>query len=92
MIFNQNIIKQKIKYNRLDLLKVGNKPLLYHDLEDKIGAKVVDVIVESINYIDGSANISVKYNRDKIGSSQTWVLSNQSNNIEKNKRDIELVG
>lgn len=29
VIFNQNIIKQKIKYNRLDLLKVGNKPLLY---------------------------------------------------------------
>lgn len=52
----------------------------------------MDVIVESVNYIDGSANILVKYNRDKIGSSQTWVLSNQSNNIEKNKKDIWLVG
>lgn len=91
MMFNHDIIKQKIKYNRLDLLKVGNKLLLRRDLEEKIGAKVVDVIVESVNYLDGSANIFVKYKKDNSDYSQPWVLNNGSNAIKENNRDIELV-
>ncbi|MCK5700202.1 MAG: DUF4956 domain-containing protein, partial [Cyclobacteriaceae bacterium] len=51
--FNQQLIKRKIKYERIDLLKVGNKHLLHQDLEEKIGALVVDVNVESVNYLDG---------------------------------------
>ncbi len=91
MIFNHDLIKQKIKYNRLDLLKVGNKRLLRRDLEDKIGAKVVDVNIESVNYLDGSANIIVKYKHDNTNFSQPWVLNNSSNAIKENNRDVELV-
>ena len=90
-IFNNNLIKQKIKYERLDLLKVGNKALLFRDLEDKIGAQVVDVKIDSVNYLDGSANILVQYNRDKIGFSQPWIVKKQSNKMEENKRSVELV-
>ena len=90
-IFNNNLIKQKIKYERLDLLKVGNKALLFRDLEDKIGAQVVDVNIDSVNYLDGSANILVQYNRDKIGFSQPWIVKKQSNKMEENKRSVELV-
>lgn len=91
LIFNQDLIKQKIKYNRLDLLKIGNNRLLRRDLEEKIGAKVLDVNIESVNYLDGSANIYVKYKRDNTNFSQPWVLNNSSNGIKDNKRDVELV-
>lgn len=90
-IFNNNLIKQKIKYERLDLLKVGKKALLFRDLEDKIGAQVVDVNIDSVNYLDGSANILVQYNSDKIGFSQPWIVKKQSNKMEENKRSVELV-
>lgn len=91
LIFNQDHIKQKIKYNRLDLLKIGNNRLLRRDLEEKIGAKVLDVNIESVNYLDGSANIYVKYKRDNTDFSQPWVLNNSSNGIKENKRGVELV-
>ncbi len=91
LIFNHDLIKQKIKYNRLDLLKVGNMALLRQDLEDKIGAKVVDINIDSVNYLDGSANIYVKYMRDHSNFSQTWVHKNSSNAIQDNNRDVELV-
>jgi hypothetical protein len=90
LIFDHDLVKQKIKYNRLDLLKVGNKPLLRRDLEEKIGAKVVDVIIESVNYIDGSANIFVKYNREKEDYAQPWILNGKSNSVKENKGDVEL--
>lgn len=91
LIFNHDLVKQKIKYNRLDLLKVGNMTLLRRDLEEKIGAKVEDVNIESVNYMDGSANIYVRYKRDNTDFSQPWVLNNSSNTIKENKRGVELV-
>lgn len=91
MMFNHELIKQKIKYNRLDLLKVGNKPLLLQDLENKIGAKVIDVKIESVNYLDGSANIFVRYNPDETDFSQPWILKKESNSIKESKRGVELV-
>ncbi|MCG8308921.1 MAG: DUF4956 domain-containing protein [Cytophagales bacterium] len=63
-IFRQNVIKQKIKYEKLDLLKVGNRKLLRLNLEERIGARIVNVKVESVNYLEGSASLEVKYNRD----------------------------
>ncbi len=80
--FNKKLIKQKIKYDRLDLLKIGAKHLLRQDLEDKIGAKVVDVNVESVNYLDGSANIIVQYNLDKTGFSKPFVIKNEPDSME----------
>lgn len=81
--FKQGLIKLKIKYERLDLLKVGNKHLLHQNLEEKIGAHVVDVNVESVNYIDGSANIIVKFDRDKTNFSLPFVLNNKPKSMEK---------
>ena len=92
-LFSHKVIKQKIKYNQLELLKVGKKPHLRRDLEEKIGARIVDVSVESVNYLEGSANLIVKYNRDKIEFSQPWVVSNHpiNENDKGKKRDVELV-
>lgn len=82
-LLNHNLVKQKIKYNHLDLLKVGNKLLLRQDLEEKIGAKVVSVDVESVNYLEGSANLIVKYNRDISNFSQPYVINNYENSVEE---------
>jgi len=90
--FNQQLIKRKIKYERIDLLKVGNKHLLHQDLEEKIGAHVVDVNVESVNYLEGSANIIVKFNRDKTGFSQPFVLNSQPKSMEKKEEPLLVNG
>ncbi len=82
-LLSHNLVKQKIKYNQLDLLKVGNKPLLRQDLEEKIGARVVSVDVESVNYLEGSANLIVKYNRDISNFSQPYVINNHENSVEE---------
>ena len=89
---NQQLVKRKIKYTRLDLLKVGNTHLLQQDLEEKIGAHVVDVNVESVNYLDASANIIVKFNRDKTNFSQPFVINNQPVSLEKKEEPLLVNG
>lgn len=82
-IFNQNLVKQKIKYEKLDLLKVGSKQLLRQDLESRIGARIVDIKVESVNYLEGSANIIVKYNRDAASFAAPYVVQRIKENSEE---------
>jgi hypothetical protein len=79
-LFSRKIIRQKIKYEKLDLLKVGNDTFLRKDLEDRIGAHVVNVKVESINYVEGSANLLVSYDAVKTGISRHYVFPTKSQN------------
>src|SRR5210317_2214946 len=65
-IFSRKLSTQKIKYENLEFLKLGNKLLLRQDLENRIGAQVVDVKIESVNYVDGCANLVVSYNQDNV--------------------------
>ena len=92
IIFNQKVVSQKIKYEKLDLLKVGNKALLRKDLEDRIGALVVDVRVDSVNYLDGSANLLVKYNRDRETFQQPYILSKKSEPVKKQEKPLVVHG
>jgi hypothetical protein len=91
-IFNQKLIKQKIKYEKLDLLKVGNKEMLRQDLEARIGARVVDVKVEAVNYLEGSANIIVKYNREITGITPQIVFQNTGDNHDEKKKPALVKG
>jgi len=88
VIFNQKLVTQKIKYEKLDLLKVGNKSMLRQNLEERIGARVVDVKVESVNYLDGSANIIVKYNRDITGFTPTYIFADEQENRAEKKEPL----
>lgn len=92
IIFNQNVVKQKVKYEKLDLLKVGNKFLLRQDLQERIGAQVVDVKVESVNYLDGSANLMVKYNRDRVEFNQPYIITKKDNNMEEQNEPFVVHG
>ena len=79
-IFNKKLVKQKIKYEKLELLKVSNKKLLRQSLEERIGAHVEEVKVESVNYLQGSADLIVKYNRDQTDLSKPLIFSNPQEN------------
>jgi len=91
-IFNQKVIAQKIKYEKLDLLKVGSSTLLRKDLEDRIGAQVIAVKVESVNYVEGSANLIVRYNRDKTGITHRYVFPDQSHNGKPKEEKLLVKG
>lgn len=91
-IFNQKLIKQKIKYEKLELLKVGKKEMLRQDLEARIGARVVDVKVEAVNYLEGSANIIVKYNREITGITPQIVFQNDRDNHNEKKKPTLVKG
>jgi len=79
-IFNKQVERRKIKYERLDLLRIGNSTSLRKDLEDRIGAHVTKVKVESVNYMEGSANLVVSFDKDKPGIPRQFVFPNQSQN------------
>lgn len=85
LLFNQKLVKQKIKYDKLDLLKVGNQSMLRSDLEEKIGARVADVQVDSVNYPDGFASITVKYNRNEPVPTQPVIFKNQGEQESEDK-------
>jgi len=91
-IFNQKLVNQKIKYEKLELLKVGNKMLLRQDLESRIGARVVDVKVESVNYLEGSSNIIVKYNRDIERFTQQYVFPNKTDETKEEEESALIKG
>lgn len=88
VFFNQKLVTQKIKYEKLDLLKVGNKSMLRQNLEERIGARVVDVKVESVNYLEGSANLIVKYNRDITGFTPTYIFADEQENRDEKKEPL----
>ena len=91
-LFNQKIVKQKIKYDNLDLLKVGNQSMLRKDLEDKLGARIEDIQIESINYPEGSANIVVKYNRKEPVISSPVIFRKQVEEEQKSKDKLLMKG
>lgn len=88
--FNKNLVTQKIKFEKLDLLKVGNKNLLHHSLEERIGARIVDVKVDSVNYLEGSANLIVKYDRENTEITPAYLFPEQTT-VEGNKEETLLV-
>jgi hypothetical protein len=92
-IFSRKLSTQKIKYENLEFLKLGNKLLLRQDLENRIGAQVVDVKIESVNYVDGCANLVVSYNQDNVKNEPNYVISPKINgHLKKEKKAVFVQG
>lgn len=89
-MFNHKLIKQKIKYSNLELIKADNRALLKKDLEFKLGAQIEHISIESINFVDGSVNLMVQYNPHSSIRSNHYILKeNRSDNeYEKSKDPI----
>lgn len=82
-MFNHKLASQKIKYGDLELIKLENRPLLINDLENKLGARIVKIQILSINFLDGSANLMVKYNPQSAIRTHHYILNDKKNNNHK---------
>jgi len=82
-MFNHKLASQKIKYGDLELIKLENRPLLINDLENKLGARIVKIQIISINFLDGSANLMVKYNPQSAIRTHHYILNDKKNNNHK---------
>lgn len=55
---------QKIKYDKVELLKPKYNHLLHRDLSLRLGKEVIDVKTENVNFIEGFATLKVYYGDD----------------------------
>jgi hypothetical protein len=60
-IFTHNLRKQKIKYDKLELLKPRYTNLLKKDLSLRLGKEVTTIKIESVNFLEGYACLQVMY-------------------------------
>jgi len=55
---------QKIKYDKVELLKPKYTHLLHRDLSLRLGKEVIEVKIENVNFIEGFATLKVYYGDD----------------------------
>ncbi len=55
---------QKIKYDKIELLKPKYNHLLHRDLSLRLGKEVIEVKTENVNFIEGYATLKVYYGDD----------------------------
>ena len=55
---------QKIKYDKVELLKPKYNHLLHRDLSLRLGKEVIEVKTENVNFIEGFATLKVYYGND----------------------------
>lgn len=55
---------QKIKYDKIELLKPKYNHLLHRDLSLRLGKEVIEVKTENVNFIEGYATLKVYYGSD----------------------------
>lgn len=56
--------RQKIKYDKIELLKPKYNHLLYRDLSLRLGKEIIKVKIENVNFIEGHATLKVYYGDD----------------------------
>lgn len=92
-LFNHHLSKQKVKYDDMELLKMENRSVLIKDLENKIGARVTDVQINSMNFQSESANLIVTYDTNKVLNTNNHFVTEHRNNVEyRQPREKVLVG
>ena len=74
----QILESRKIKYNNLELIKPEFRNLLMHDLYQKTGIRPKDVEIESVNFTDQTATLTVYYNPDY--KKRSYLIETKSGN------------
>jgi hypothetical protein len=77
---------QKIKYDKLELLKPKYQNLLQRDLMLRLGKEIIDIQIDNVNFIEGFATVNVTY-----GDQPGWdleedyqkVLNDHNQELEK---------
>jgi len=62
--FSNRKNSQKIKYDKIELLKPKYNHLLYRDISLRLGKEVLEVKTENVNFIEGFAALKVYYGND----------------------------
>lgn len=62
--FSKRKNSQKIKYDKVELLKPKYIHLLHRDLSLRLGKEVIEVKTENVNFIEGYATLKVYYGDD----------------------------
>ena len=55
----KNLSQQKVKYDKIYLLKPENFGLLRLDLKDRLGIEIQNIKIESINFLENTANLLI---------------------------------
>jgi len=95
--FTKKKNSQKIKYDKIELLKPKYTHLLYRDLSLRLGKEVISVKTENVNFIEGYATLKVYYDNDynlhvTDDGDQIVLEHNEeiSRILEERKREINL--
>ncbi len=56
---HKNLSQQKVKYDKIYLLKPENFGLLRLDLKDRLGIEIQNIKIESINFLENTANLLI---------------------------------
>jgi len=88
---------QKIKYDKIELLKPKYNHLLHRDLSLRLGKEVLEVKTENVNFFEGFATLKVYYGNDyhihiQEDGDQIVLDHNKEINriLEERKREINL--
>ena len=97
MYFTKRNNSQKIKYDKIELLKPKYNHLLHRDLSLRLGKEVIEVKTENVNFIEGFATLKVYYGNDyHIHTSEDGdrIILDHNEEInrilEERKREINL--
>lgn len=95
--FSKRKNSQKIKYDKVELLKPKFIHLLYRDLSLRLGKEVIEVKTENVNFIEGFATLKVYYGADynlhsNDDGDQIIIEHNEEINriLEERKNEINL--
>lgn len=95
--FANRMNSQKIKYDKVELLKPKYQHLLNRDLSLRLGKEVLEVKTENVNFIEGFATLKVYYGNDyhiHINDDGDQIVLNHNEEVsrilEERKREINL--
>lgn len=95
--FSNRKNSQKIKYDKVELLKPKYIHLLKRDLSLRLGKDVIEVKTDNVNFIEGYATLKVYYGDDYnilVSDDSDRIFSDHNEEIskilEERKRDINL--
>lgn len=84
--FSNKKNSQKIKYDKIELLKPKYMHLLKRDLSLRLGKEVIEVKTDNVNFIEGYATLKVFYGDDyniMVSDDGDQILLNHNEEIKK---------
>lgn len=80
-------IRKTIVYERIDLIRPENWPLLLQDLQDRTGLPIKRIEIGQLNFLRDSAEISVYYDKQALDIGLVKVISNHHTATENDSSD-----